>query len=523
MKYLVTGGCGFIGSTLVKCLKRDGHDVVIIDNLSTGAIHPDSNVTFIEGDVTDYEVLKNLPKVDGIFHLAAMSKVLPSLEDPTLVDFCAHQNSQGTLNVLKLASSYDPKIKVVYSASSTYYGLNSVPQHESQTHDCQTPYALTKYMGELWCELFSRLYSVPTVRLRYFMVYGPNEPSTGAYAVVTGIFKKRAQKGLPLIIHGDGAQTRDFVHVEDVAEANIRAMNCQNLRDVTINVGTGTQVSIKELADLISNEHVYGPKRSVDLVATESDTTRCLSLLGWKPSRCIKDSILTIVTSHWKENLEWLKKSKYPVVLIDKEGADPTCFEPQHVIPNKGLDTAVIFTYIIKNYETLPDYVAFLHGHETAWHQIHNHHMLDVISSAKIYKYDYIPLNNFYRLYPFYNETANVPNVPGLMLKHHCEILGFPRLSDGYCINVPIGCQFIVSNKRIRAVPKKHWESWYKLLVNAEGDYIKTWPIVFEYIFHIILGEEPCIEVNPDWFSFEHQPKWWHLSPEFCNPKPSST
>jgi nucleoside-diphosphate-sugar epimerase len=520
MKYLVTGGAGFIGSTLVKKLLSSGHEVVVVDNLSTGNILPGKEATFIKGDVTDYEFLKTLPRVDGIFHLAAMSKVLPSLEDPAMVDFCATQNSNGTLNVLKLAASYDPKIKVIYSASSTYYGLNDIPQHELQLHDCQTPYALTKYMGELWCELFSRLYDVPTVRLRYFMVFGPNEPSTGSYAIVTGIFKKRAEADLPLEIHGDGSQTRDFVHVEDVAEANIRAMETP-ITDETINVGTGTQVSIKELADLISETQVFTPKRKVDLKATLCDTTKIERLLNWKPTRDIKSSILTIVTSHWKEDLTWLKKSKYPVVLIDKEGADPTCFEPQHVIPNKGLDTAVIFTYIIKNYESLPDYVAFLHGHETAWHQVHAKPMLEVISGAKIYKHDYIPLNNFYRLYPFHNEIQNVPNVPGLMLKHHCEILGFPRLPDNYPINVPIGCQFIVSKKRILRVPKHQWESWYKLLISSEGDYIKTWPIVFEYIFHIILGEDPCIQVNPDWFTFEHEPKWWHLAPEFCNPKSS--
>jgi nucleoside-diphosphate-sugar epimerase len=518
MKYLVTGGAGFIGSTLVKKLFNAGHDVIVVDNLTTGNIIPPSSVKFIKGDVTDFDFLKTLPQVDGIFHLAAMSKVLPSLEDPAMVDFCAHQNSTGTLNVLKLASSYSPPIKVVYSASSTYYGLNPIPQHENQPHDCQTPYALTKYMGELWCEHFSRLYDIPTVRLRYFMVYGPNEPSKGSYAIVTGIFKKRAASGLPLEIHGDGSQTRDFVHVDDVAEANIRAMQ-SNINNDTINVGTGTQVSIKELADLISTNQVYTPKRKVDLQDTLCDTTKLERLLHWKPTRNIRDSILTIVTSHWKEDLAWLKKSKFPVVLIDKEGAAPTCFEPQYVIENKGVDTAVIFTYIIKNYDCLPDHVAFIHGHEKSYHQMHDRHLLEVIESANIHKYGYIPLNNMMRKYQFCNETQNVPEMPGLMLKDRTIKLGIKPLPELYDMNVPIGCQFITSRERIQNVPKATWENWLEALMSPEHQEAKVLPVVFEYILHIILGERPDMEIESDWFSFGYRVNWWHEIPQLCFPE----
>ena len=188
MRYLVTGGAGFIGSTLVNKLKKN-NEVVVIDNLTTGTNVPEG-VEFIQGDVTDSSVYAKVGKVDGIFHLAAMSKVLPSLGDPSMVDFCTHQNVMGTIQVLKFAASFEPPVKVVYSASSTYYGNNPVPNVETQLPDCQSPYALSKYVGELYCQLFSRLYNVPTVRLRYFMVFGPGEPSEGPYAVVTGIFRK---------------------------------------------------------------------------------------------------------------------------------------------------------------------------------------------------------------------------------------------------------------------------------------------------------------------------------------------
>jgi nucleoside-diphosphate-sugar epimerase len=296
MRYLVTGGAGFIGSTLVNRLSKT-HEVIVVDNLSTGNIDyvsMNSNVTFIQGDVTDSSVFEKVGKVDGIFHLAAMSKVLPSLGDPKMIDFCTHQNVNGTIQVLKFALSHEPPVKVVYSASSTCYGMNPVPQHEGQLPDCQTPYALSKYCGELYCEMYSRLYNVPTIRLRYFMVFGPNEPATGSYAIVSGIFLKRKRENLPLLIHGDGSQTRDFVHVEDVCTANILAME-SDLYNETMNVGTGRRLSIKDLANSISDNQVHTEKRQVDLEATESDNSKLQRLLNWTPQMKIEDYVQSIV------------------------------------------------------------------------------------------------------------------------------------------------------------------------------------------------------------------------------------
>jgi nucleoside-diphosphate-sugar epimerase len=292
-RYLITGGSGFIGSTLVNTLSND-HNIVVIDNLTTGDIkyiQMNNNIHFIEGNILDNDKLYLVGYVDGIFHLAAMSKVFPSLESKDMVNFCVEQNVLGTINILKYASSFNKPMKVIYSASSTYYGMNAIPNIETQISDCQTPYALSKYCGEMFCELFYKLYNVPSVRLRYFMVYGPNEPSTGSYAIVTGIFLKRKHNNLPLLIHGDGSQTRDFVHVDDICKANILAMNNPELLNETINVGTGEMVSIKDLANMISLNQMHIESRKIDLKNTLCDTAKLKEKLNWIPNKKIEDYI----------------------------------------------------------------------------------------------------------------------------------------------------------------------------------------------------------------------------------------
>jgi len=292
-RYLITGGAGFIGSTLVNKLSLD-NSIVVLDNLFTGDINyikPNDNIHFIEGNILDNDKLHLTGYIDGIYHFAAMSKVFPSLENKDMINFCVEQNVIGTINVLKYATSFNRPIKVIYSASSTYYGLNPIPNSETQPSDCQTPYALSKYCGELYCELFYKLYNLPNVRLKYFMVYGPNEPNSGSYAIVTGIFLKRMKQGLPLLIHGDGSQTRDFVHVDDICQANILAMNNHELVNETINVGTGEMISIKELANLISPNQVHVDSRKIDLKNTLCDISKLRNKLDWVPTKKIKDYI----------------------------------------------------------------------------------------------------------------------------------------------------------------------------------------------------------------------------------------
>lgn len=220
---------------------------------------------------------------------------------------------------------------------------------------------------------------------------------------------------------------------------------------------------------------------------------------------------LTIVTSHWKEDLNWLKNSKYPVVLIDKEGADPSPFVPQHVIPNRGKDTSAHFKYIIENYENLPDHVAFIHGHETAWHQYHDRPLLEVIEKANIEKYGYIPLNNFMRYYVFYDEGITVKGCPGMYLKSYWYKFGFPPVPEGARMIVPICAQFIVAKERILAVPKSRWESWFNVLMaNEDKDAEQPMIMFFEFVLHYIFGEPFVFQIQDDWFSFPYEVKWFH-------------
>jgi hypothetical protein len=223
---------------------------------------------------------------------------------------------------------------------------------------------------------------------------------------------------------------------------------------------------------------------------------------------------VTIVTSHWKEDLTWLKKSKFPVVLIDKEGADPTCFEPQYVIPNKGTETSSYFTYIIKNYDCLPDHVAFIHGHENAWHHRHKRPLLEVIESANIQKYGYIPLNNMIRVYSFIDEPPNGP-AHGFKFKTKWKNLKITEVppNDNSTFFIPICAQFIVSRDNIRRVPKERWEEFLNVLVTEEGN--KEYGYFFEYIFHVLFGEDTQFELKTDWFSFPYEIDYWNTIPEF--------
>ena len=285
MRVLVTGGAGFIGSHVVELLLARGYEVAVLDNLSTG--HHEwvaREAEFKEGDVCDLDLVRAMAAgCFGIFHLAAMSRVLPSLlGGPSACAFSAEQNILGTLNVLIAAAEAKAK-KVVYSASSTYYGNLPAPHREDAPVGCHTPYAISKYAGELYAMQFDRMYDLPCVALRYFQVYGPRQPISGEYAMVTGIFLDQAKRGLPLTIHGDGEQRRDFVHGSDVAAANLRAFE-SDVRGQVINVGTGVSHSIRELADLISPNQTFTASRAHDMRETRADTAKCERLLNWLPA-----------------------------------------------------------------------------------------------------------------------------------------------------------------------------------------------------------------------------------------------
>jgi len=285
---LVTGGAGFIGSHLVERLVALGHRVRVLDNLSQGRREwVSSAAELIEGDITDLALCRRACEgVAGVFHLAAMSKVAPSIDK---FEFCTEQNILGTQNVLIAAR--DAKVrKLVYSGSSTYYGNGAPPQSETALPECLNPYAVSKYVGEQFCEIFTRLYRLPTVTLRYFNVYGARQPAVGAYALVLGIFLEQRRRGEPLTIHGDGSQRRDFVHVSDVVEANLAAY-AGDVEGTAMNVGSGTNVSIQEMADLISPKQVHAARRAGDAEVTLADIGRIRQLLGWQPRVAFADGL----------------------------------------------------------------------------------------------------------------------------------------------------------------------------------------------------------------------------------------
>ena len=289
-KCLVTGGAGFIGSNLVDELITRGNEVIVIDDLSTGKlanVHP--NARFFKADIRDLEQIKPLFfGVDYVFHLAARPRVQPSTQDPV----GSHEvNLSGTLNVLVAAR--DAKVKkVIYSASSSVYGnQETMPLHEKLPVKPMSPYAMQKYMGEKYCRLFSELYGLPTVCLRYFNVYGQRQALEGAYSLVIGIFLNQRLNNQPMTITGDGEQRRDFTNVKDAARANILAANSQDVgQGEVINIGHGRNHSVNEMADMIGGSRIYIEPRLEPRV-TLADNSLAKELLGWEPSVNLADWI----------------------------------------------------------------------------------------------------------------------------------------------------------------------------------------------------------------------------------------
>jgi UDP-glucose 4-epimerase len=287
-KVAITGGAGFIGANLAKELAAD-NSVIIIDNLSVGKKENvtdllGENVEFIEGSISELSLLKRLFRnVDFIFHQAAISSVPKSIENPLATN---ETNVTGTLNVLLAARDNDVK-KVIYASSTAVYGdTPTLPQREEMLPNPKSPYATTKLVGEYYCQAFQAVYSLPTVSLRYFNVYGPKQDPNSDYAAVIPRFIKRVSEGKPLTIFGDGEQTRDFVFVSDVIRANILAAES----DVTgvFNTGQGRKVTISELARLIIHimnkdvEIIHQGARVGDIRHSLADISKA-GLFGYEP------------------------------------------------------------------------------------------------------------------------------------------------------------------------------------------------------------------------------------------------
>jgi UDP-glucose 4-epimerase len=298
MKYLVTGGCGFIGSNLVDRLISEGNEVIVIDNLSSESneeFYFNDKSTYHHIDIRDFDsILPHFEGVDIVFHLAAESRIQPIINNPRLA---VEVNTLGTCNILE-ASRIHGVNRVVYSSTSSVYGLkNKVPLREDMETDCLNPYSVSKQAGENLCKLYKMMWGLETVILRYFNVYGEREPTKGQYAPVVGKFIKQVKNFEPMTIVGSGEQRRDFTHVSDIVHANILASDPNNKKVVgeILNIGTGSNYSILELSRMIGDTVTFIPSRPAESFETLADVTKIQTHLGWKPSKNIEDWIKSII------------------------------------------------------------------------------------------------------------------------------------------------------------------------------------------------------------------------------------
>ena len=339
MKYLVTGGAGFIGSHIVDALVEANHEVVVLDNLSSGHKENLSNawkkITFVEGDVRDAETcLKAAEGCDGIFHEAALVSVPDSINRPR----DNHDiNITGTLNVLEAARANGVK-RVVFASSAAIYGDNpELPKYEAMLPEPKSPYALAKLTGEYYLKIYAECFGLETVALRYFNVFGPRQDPSSMYSGVISIFSERIMKGLPITIYGDGEQTRDFVNVKDVVAANLLAMTTVkivqdveavktegddppltfnegsarfNERSVStsgsaafsiFNIATGSQTSLLQLLDALGE--IYETEPDVTFVAARpgdirhslADISKARNVLDYDPKVGVKEGLLELM------------------------------------------------------------------------------------------------------------------------------------------------------------------------------------------------------------------------------------
>lgn len=292
---LVTGGAGFIGSHIVDQLLYMNHEVIVIDNESAECndrYHWNNQALNYKYDICDYNITRKLyNNVDYVFHLAAESRLQPAINNPINA---VTKNVVGTCTVLQCAREANVK-KVLYSSTSSAYGLNPPPNKETDPNDCLNPYSCSKVAGEELCKLYTKLYDLNTVIFRYFNVFGERCPHSGQYAPVIGIFFRQLQDNQPLTIVGDGKQLRDFIHVKDVARANIIAatseLNKENYGEI-YNIGSGKNLSVLEIAQLISKSFTFIEHRTGEALSTLSCISKTKEILKWDPKIDVRDWVL---------------------------------------------------------------------------------------------------------------------------------------------------------------------------------------------------------------------------------------
>ena len=307
MRYLITGGAGFIGSNLADNLKTD-HEVTIIDNFVTGRrenikdLKDHQNITFIEGTITDADLMHDITKgIDGIFHQAAIPSVPRSVRDPIATN---EANITGTLQLLYAAKENKVRKVVTASSSSVYGDTPTLPKEEGMPPNPLSPYAVTKLTDEYYGKVFSDLYGIQTVFLRYFNVFGPRQDPASEYAAVIPKFITRLLNNESPTIYGDGGQTRDFTYIADVVQANIKAMES----DATgvYNIACGTRITLNELAELlmtITGIHrplMYEALREGDIRDSLADIQRARDAFGYSPKYTLEEGL--------KETVWWFKE-----------------------------------------------------------------------------------------------------------------------------------------------------------------------------------------------------------------------
>jgi UDP-glucose 4-epimerase len=299
MRYLVTGGAGFIGSNTVDELVRRGHSVVVLDDLSSGKeenlAEIRSKITFVKGSVTDIEsVQKAMHQAEYVIHLAARTSVPRSVKDPLDTN---RINVEGTLNVLVAAR--DNKVKrVVFAASSSAYGETpTLPKTEAMQPQPISPYGVSKFVGELYAQTFGRCYGLENVSVRYFNIFGPRQDPDSPYSGVLSRFATAFLEEQPPVVYGDGEQTRDFTFVDNAVQANLLACEAPGVSGDVFNIGTGTRISLNQTLELFRRisgnrlEAKYDPPREGDIRDSQADISKARESLGYEPTVLFEEGL----------------------------------------------------------------------------------------------------------------------------------------------------------------------------------------------------------------------------------------
>ncbi|KYK25286.1 hypothetical protein AYK26_02280 [Euryarchaeota archaeon SM23-78] len=309
MKYVITGGAGFIGSHLVEELVKIGADVVVIDNLSIGRkeVLRDvlNQISFVKGDITDFELLKKeLEGCDFVLHHASLISVIESVEKPELY---RKVNLEGTRNVLEAARLNNVK-RVIFSSSCAVYGnTDKIPQTESMKPEPLSPYAQFKLKAEKLCDEYYKKHKLKTFILRYFNVFGPRQSSESQYAGVIPLFIKKVLNNETPIIYGDGNQTRDFVFVKDIVKANLLACKAKAGFGEPMNIGSGKEIRVNQILRLINKnlnkeiKPLFAPERKGELRRACSDNSKAEKMLGYKNKYDFEQGL--------RATIEWVKQA----------------------------------------------------------------------------------------------------------------------------------------------------------------------------------------------------------------------